>query len=182
MSDPGAHLDSSLLLACRALARAMDRFDESAAAVLGLGRSDLRALNLLEHGPLGASVLAWRLGLTRPAVTALIDRLAAAGYVARVAVPGDRRVTAVELQPATWKAFARVYRPLGEQVWAATVDLPDRDRRAVVAVMSSMTSAFDDVRDRLVDGARPGATAERPPLAGGGVRGGGPGGRPSGRG
>jgi DNA-binding MarR family transcriptional regulator len=149
MSESDAHLDSPLLLACRDLARAMDQFDEAACAVLGLGRSDLRALNLLEHGPLGASVLAQRLGLSRPAVTALIDRLADAGYVVRVAVPGDRRVTGVELQPATWKAFAQVYRPLGERVWAATADLTPGDRQAVVDAMTTVTSAFDDVRARI---------------------------------
>ncbi len=146
MSEPDAHLVSPLLLACRVLARAMDRFDEAACAALGLGRSDLRALNLLEHGPLGASALAAQLGLTRPAVTALIDRLAAAGYVARVAVPGDRRATAIELRPATWQAFARVYRPLGERVWAATADLSPAERQVVAAAMATMTGAFDDVR------------------------------------
>jgi DNA-binding MarR family transcriptional regulator len=152
MSGTEAHLDSPLLLACRDLARAMDRFDEAACAALGLGRSDLRALNLLEHGPLGASVLARRLGLTRPAVTALIDRLADAGYVERVAVPGDRRATAVELQPATWKAFAQVYRPLGEQVWAATSNLAEPEREAVAAAMTTMTGVFDDARDRISAG------------------------------
>jgi DNA-binding MarR family transcriptional regulator len=146
MTGPDAHLDSPLLLACRDLARAMDRFDEAAAAALGLGRSDLRALNLLEHGPLGASELARRLGLTRPAVTALTDRLADAGYVARVAVPGDRRATAVELRPATWAAFARVYRPLGEQVWAATGDLTAGERQVVAAAMSTVAAAFDEAR------------------------------------
>ena len=153
MSGSGAHLDSPLLLACRDLARAMDQFDEAAAAVLGLGRSDLRALNLLEHGPLGASVLAQRLGLTRPAVTALIDRLAGAGYVVRVAVSGDRRATAVELQPATWKAFAQVYRPLGEQVWAATTDLTAAERQTVVEAMTTISAAFDDVRAQIAPAA-----------------------------
>lgn len=149
MPESAAHLDSPLLLACRDLARAMDRFDEAACVRLGLGRSDLRALNLLEHGPLGASVLARGLGLTRPAVTALIDRLVEAGYVVRVAVPGDRRATGVELQPATWKAFAQVYRPLGEQVWAATTDLSPGEQQAVVDAMTAMTTAFDDVRARM---------------------------------
>lgn len=153
MSGSDAHLDSPLLLACRGLARAMDQFDDAAAAALGLGRSDLRALNLLEHGPLGASVLAQRLGLTRSAVTALIDRLAGAGYVVRVAVPGDRRATAVELQPATWSAFARVYRPLGEQVWAATNELTVAERQAVVDAMTVMTGAFDHVRARIAPAA-----------------------------
>jgi DNA-binding MarR family transcriptional regulator len=153
MSGSDAHLDGPLLLACRDLARAMDRFDEAACVLLGLGRSDLRALNLLEHGPLGASVLARRLGLTRPAVTALIDRLAGAGYVARVPVPGDRRATGVELQPATWAALAQVYRPLGERVWAATADLTPGERRTVVAAMSAVTDAFDDVRAAITPAA-----------------------------
>ena len=150
MPGSDAHLDGPLLRACRDLARAMDLFDEAACAALGLGRSDLRALNLLEHGPLGASALARQLGLTRPAVTALIDRLVAAGYVARVPVPGDRRATGVELQPATWAAFARVYRPLGERVWAATAGLTDADRQVAVATMTAMVDAFHDVRAGLV--------------------------------
>lgn len=149
MSGSDSQPPISLLDACRELARAMDRFDETACAVLGLGRSDLRALNLLEHGPLGASALADQLGLTRPAVTALIDRLADAGYAARVSVPGDRRATGIELQPATWKAFARVYRPLGERVSAATAEMADRDRTAALAAMTAMITAFHDVRDEL---------------------------------
>lgn len=149
MPDDDAHLDSPLLLACRDLARAMDRFDEAACGALGLGRSDLRALNLLEHGPLGASELARRLGLTRPAVTALVDRLADAGYVVRVPVPGDRRATGVQLQPATWAAFARVYRPLGERVWAAAADLSEPERQVVVDTMSAMVGAFHEVRGQL---------------------------------
>jgi DNA-binding MarR family transcriptional regulator len=149
MSDDDARVDTPLLLACRDLARAMDLFDEAACAVLGLGRSDLRALNLLEHGPLGPSVLAQRLGLSRPAVTALVDRLAGAGYVARVPVAGDRRATAVELRPATWRAFARVYRPLGERVRAATAGLTPAERAAVVGAMRTMSGAFDDVRAAL---------------------------------
>ena len=58
MNDATVHLDDPVLLACRELGRAMDLFDEAACGHLGLGRSDLRALNLLEHGPVGASALA----------------------------------------------------------------------------------------------------------------------------
>lgn len=155
MSGPGSQPPVSLLDACRELARAMDEFDEAACAALGLGRSDLRALNLLEHGPLGASALAHQLGLTRPAVTALIDRLADAGYAARVPVPGDRRATGIELQPATWKAFARVYRPLGQRVSAATGELSQRDRKAVLSAMTAMIAAFRAVRLELPPTAAP---------------------------
>jgi DNA-binding MarR family transcriptional regulator len=152
MADGGTHLHDPLLSACRDLGRAMDLFDEAAAATLGVGRSDLRALNLLEHGQLGATALAEQLGLTRSAITALIDRLAAAGLVARVAVPGDRRATAVELQPSTWQAFAHVYRPLGERVQAATAPLPARDRSAVATAFAALTAAFGAARSRLTAG------------------------------
>jgi DNA-binding MarR family transcriptional regulator len=152
MSGPPPRADHPLLLACRELARAMDRFDEAAGAALALGRSDLRALNLLEHGPLRASALARELGLTRPAVTALIDRLVGAGFAQRVAVAGDRRATGVELRPATWRAFARVYRPLGEQVLAATAALSEHERQVVVDAMGAITAAFDDVRGSLPPG------------------------------
>ena len=106
------------------IGRAMDLFDEAAAQALRVGRSDLRALNLLEHGPVGATTLADHLGLSRPSVTALVDRLEAAGYVSRVPAPGDRRAVRIELRAATWRAFAEVYRPLGERVHTATEQLP----------------------------------------------------------
>ena len=147
MSDDPTH--APVLLACRELARAMDLFDEAACASLGVGRSDLRALNLLEDGPLRAAELAERLGLTRPAVTALVDRLVAAGLAHRVAVPGDRRATAVALGDATWQAFARVYRPLGERVRTAVEALPPAERAAVGAALDVLTAAFRDARARL---------------------------------
>jgi DNA-binding MarR family transcriptional regulator len=90
-------------------------------------------------------------GLTRPAITALVDRLTAAGLVARVPVPDDRRAIAVELRPGTWQAFAAVYRPLGERVWAATAELSERDRRTLTRTVSTMVKAFDEARAGLVD-------------------------------
>ncbi len=176
MSGTDAHPDDPVLLACRELGRAMDLFDEAACARLDLGRSDLRALNLLEHGPVGASALADQLGLTRSAVTALIDRLVHAGFVARAAVPGDRRATAVELMPATWQAFAEVYRPLGKRVAAAVAALPEPERHALLTALRSMRATFDEARRQLggatdPDGPPTGASpAARTTAAGGTAR------------
>lgn len=144
MTDPGVDENDPLLLACRSLSRAMDGFDESAATILGVARRDLQAMNLLEHGPLTPSVLAKRLGLTRSAVTALVDRLVDAGYARRVSVPGDRRSSAVELESATWRAFARVYRPLGERVAAATAQLSPAHRRVVTTALLEIAAAFQE--------------------------------------
>ncbi len=159
MTVPATHPDDPLLLACRAIGRAMDLFDEAACRVLGVGRSDLRALNLLEHGPLTAAVIADRLTLTRPAVTALVDRLERAGYVARTPDSRDRRVTQIVLRPATWQAFAGVYRPLGQRVAATTADLTTAERNRVIAALERMTGAFDEARHRLAHDADDGRAA-----------------------
>lgn len=147
MSEANPH--DPLLVACRELARAMDLFDEAAGQRLGIGRSDLRALNLLEDGPLSAAVLADRLGLQRGSVTTLVDRLERAGLVRRSPDPDDRRGVRVVLRPATWRAFAKVYRPLGQQVWTATTALDERDRTVVVQALQLMVGAFDDARTQL---------------------------------
>ena len=143
---------ADLLTACRELARAVDGFEEAACAALGVGRSDLRALNLLEHGPLGPSAIADALGLSRGAVTALLDRLEAAGYVSRAPAPGSRRAVLVHLQPGTWAAFARVYRPLGERVRSVGEGLPDDERRVAAAVLHTLAGTFDTVRGELSAG------------------------------
>lgn len=155
MSEPAPPPDGPLLLACQELARAMDEFDDAACGALGLGRSDLRALNLLEHGPLGPSELARRLGLTRSAVTALTDRLATAGWVVRTTVSNDRRASAIELTPDTWHDLARVYRPLGEHVQQLDADLTDQQRDTLVGAIARIAEIFDAVRNRLRDAPPP---------------------------
>jgi DNA-binding MarR family transcriptional regulator len=127
----------------------MDLFDEQACRHLGVGRNDLRALNLLEDGPLAAGVLAERLSVTRAAVTALVDRLARDGYVERIPAPEDRRTVLVRLRPETWAAFAGVYRPLGEQVQHSTRRLDEGRRQAVVEALELMAVAFEDGRAAL---------------------------------
>lgn len=151
MSDVhgGTPPDDPLLLACRDLSHAMDLFDEAAARALGIGRNDLRALNLLEHGPLAAATLADRLGLTRAAVTALVDRLEAGQLVARTPAPGNRRSVLVELRPPTWRAFASVYRPLGQHVASRVAALPAADRVALTASLHTLTDAFAEARATL---------------------------------
>lgn len=151
MSDDAPHPDHPVLLACRALARAMDLFDEAACRTLGVGRSDLRALNLLEHGPLSPATIADELHLSRSSVTTLLDRLVRAGYVERTEAPGDRRSVRVALRPETFRAFAEVYRPLGIRVHATVRSLDPPTRAAVVDGLEAMTAAFHEALPRPGD-------------------------------
>jgi DNA-binding MarR family transcriptional regulator len=57
----------------------------------------LGTLSTLSAGPLRISALAEREGTTQPGMTALVNRLAASGYVRRIADPTDGRATLVQL-------------------------------------------------------------------------------------
>lgn len=144
-------MDSSqVVVACRRLSGAMDAFDAAAAGTLGVNRNDLRALNLLENGPLSQAFIALALRITRPSVTALVDRLEAAGLVRRVADLRDRRSTLVELLPATWQAFDRVYRPVGANVNQLADGWDEHQRRAVTQALLDLSTIFDQAVTRLM--------------------------------
>jgi DNA-binding MarR family transcriptional regulator len=79
---------------------ATDRFDAAVADALGVNRTDMHCLDVLEReGRVSAGRLAEATGLTSGAMTTAIDRLERAGFVRRVPDPDDRRRVLVELAP-----------------------------------------------------------------------------------
>ena len=81
---------------------ATDLFDERVSEFLGINRTDGRCLDIIgQHGRVSAGQLAIEAGLTTGAVTAVIDRLEASGYVQRIRDPLDRRKIWVECTPHT---------------------------------------------------------------------------------
>lgn len=121
----------------------MDAFETAAARRLGLNRNDLRALNLLEHGPVSQAAIADFLRLTRPSVTTMVDRLELAGLVRRNRTGPDRRVTTIELLPSTWQAFAQVYQPLGAQVRELAASWSAEQQGLVAAALSDLSTIFE---------------------------------------
>lgn len=138
-----------MMVAVRQLGVAIDRYDEAASRALGIGRSDLRALNLLEQGAMTAGDIGAALDLTSGSVTALLNRLAAADYVRRAAAPGDRRVVRVELEPSVYAAFARVYTPCGRAVAQVSGALTARARDIVVQAILDAAAAIEATRGTL---------------------------------
>lgn len=132
-----------LLIAAKRFIQASDLCEERVADRLGVGRSDLRAINLLEEGPIPQGALARRLGLTPPTVTALIDRLVADGFVKRSPHPTDRRITLVALLPSAWGRLAAVYRPIGHSVLAAADQLSAREQHHLTTVLHQWADAMD---------------------------------------
>jgi DNA-binding MarR family transcriptional regulator len=87
-----ASMIRGIIAALRAIDADMERVDELAAARLGINLTDFRCLDLLSRGePITPGQLASESGLTTGAVTALIDRLEASGYVRRARDEEDRR-------------------------------------------------------------------------------------------
>jgi DNA-binding MarR family transcriptional regulator len=89
---------------------ATDRFDDSVADALGINRTDMRCIDILEsEGPLPAGRLAESAGLSTGAMTTALDRLEAAGYARRVRDGADRRRVMVEVTPNVAKLTMRYY-------------------------------------------------------------------------
>ncbi|MBS1677830.1 MAG: MarR family transcriptional regulator [Actinobacteria bacterium] len=111
-----AELIGELFTAVRANQLATDKMDDAAARGMGVNRTDSRALDIIERlGPVTAGRLAADAGLTSGAVTAVIDRLAAKGYVRRVADPDDRRRVLIEKTTKLEAVSERFYGPLAER-------------------------------------------------------------------
>jgi DNA-binding MarR family transcriptional regulator len=123
--------------AARALALAA-RSLERAAAASDLTLAQFRILALVAAGDERSSLLADRLAVAKPTITAVVDGLVERGFVAREAVAGDRRSIRVALTPAgevalrgaedeMGAALGRIFEHAGDAdaLLAALLDLDD---------------------------------------------------------
>jgi DNA-binding MarR family transcriptional regulator len=112
MSRHKREVFEELIAEVRASQSATERFDQAVADALGVNRTDMRALDVLQqNGAVSAGELAERTGLTTGAMTTALDRLERAGYARRVRDSADRRRVLVE---ATAKASTDAGRFYGE--------------------------------------------------------------------
>ena len=127
-------LMGQLIYAARANEAAIDRFDALAAETLDINRTDARCLDILDNE--GGSITAGRLaelsGLTTAAITAVIDRLEAKGYVQRVRDESDRRRVLVEATPLLRSRSAAIWGPLAEEGGRELARRTTAEMRAVI--------------------------------------------------
>jgi DNA-binding MarR family transcriptional regulator len=117
---------------------------------VGLHPTDLQCVSVLELlGPTTASMLAGRIGLTTGAMTAVIDRLEAAGFVRRERPARDRRRVLVHAIPARMKAVAALYRPLRRRLAAISASFSDEDLATVLAHLQKTLEACAQHVNRL---------------------------------
>jgi DNA-binding MarR family transcriptional regulator len=96
----------------RAYQTSNDNFDQAIADRVGMNRTDMRCLDLVDQaGGMTAGELARAAGLTTGAVTAVIDRLERAGMARRVADAADRRRVRIEVTPKLWEVTGALMGP-----------------------------------------------------------------------
>ena len=131
--DKKQDLVDELLHLARAHEAANDAFDEVAREKLGINRTDLRCLNIVDNsGPMTAGRLAELSGLTTAAVTSVLDRLERAGYARRVRDQPDRRQVMVELTPLLAERATPIWGPLGEEARSTLSRMSAEELRALI--------------------------------------------------
>src|SRR5919109_5681063 len=126
-------LADELIHLARAHEAANDAFDEVAREKLGINRTDLRCLNIVDnHGPMTAGRLAELSGLTTAAVTSVLDRLERAGYARRTRDQEDRRQVMVEVTPLLAERATPIWGPLGDEARSALARMPVEELQALI--------------------------------------------------
>lgn len=123
---------------------ATDLFDDAVAAKLGLNRTDFRCLDILDqHAPMTAGALAEASRLSTGAVTFVIDRMEAAGFVRRRRDDTDRRRVLVDLVPAARKRALELHMPMVMDAKASLSDFTDDEVALVCRFLRVSTEVFE---------------------------------------
>lgn len=110
-----AQLFAEIGEAARIAQNATDAMDEAVAELLGVNRTDAMCLDIVDRlGTVSAGRLAQESRLTTGAVTAVLDRLEAAGHVRRLADPNDRRRVLVEITEEARRLGHEAYAPIAQ--------------------------------------------------------------------
>lgn len=137
----------------RQLATKTVLFHAALAARLGLSATDLKCLDLLRDAPtpLTASDLVACTGLTGGAITGVVDRLEAGGFVRRVRDIDDRRRWELHPIEASRQAVLDHFAPLRESIAAICDGYGDADLDVIAAFLTQLGAAMDDAATRLRD-------------------------------
>lgn len=139
------------------LQAAYDDRDRAAAQYLGVGRTDLRCLDLITRGgPQTASELGGKLHLTRGSMTTLIDRLERAGYVQRQEDPSHGKRKLIVPTQRLADAITPVVQARQAAGSRELEDLPAADLRVILRFLRTTLAGQDAVRQAVLSLGSPG--------------------------
>ncbi|PTT22586.1 hypothetical protein DBR36_01565 [Microbacterium sp. HMWF026] len=131
--------------------------ERAALSSLGIGPNDAKVLRfLLQRGPddepVTPRMLASMLGISSAATTALIDRLAEAGWVEREPYPGDRRSIVVREKIDPDSPARRILSVRRASAVAAAARLGPAERRIVADFLDDIARGErEDIDELAVD-------------------------------
>lgn len=129
---------------------ARDRMRAALAHRAGISETDLDALEHLEaDGPLTQRQLGERLSITSGAVTMLIDRLEAAGWVRRGPHPTDRRYVLLTLTPEAEKDVPAGLVVFHDRIRSIANGVPVEHRQALCAFLEAAAEAASSAAEEL---------------------------------
>jgi DNA-binding MarR family transcriptional regulator len=115
------------------------------ADAVGLHQTDQECIDLLDWtGPLTAGEIGAHLGLSSGAVTGLVDRLEAGGWVRRERDPRDRRRVIVHLSGERGAELWHLYAPLAVAIEEYRDRLALRDLQVVVEFLEFANETMAD--------------------------------------
>lgn len=118
----------------------------------GLTVTQLRLLSFLsETGGLSNADLAERLYVTRPSVSALLERLERGGFIRREISPNDRRGICIFLEDRGRAALSSIRTEISEFGAALLEDLSNADLKEIVAALDKLVAAGAAKRARDLD-------------------------------
>jgi DNA-binding MarR family transcriptional regulator len=114
----------------------------------GMSLTSAATLNTLEHsGPCRLTALAATEGVSQPAMTQLVSRLAEAGLVTRCADPADGRVVQVQISDAGREFVSRRREIRTERLSRLYSQLSNADQDALAAALPAMHALVRLPRD-----------------------------------
>jgi DNA-binding MarR family transcriptional regulator len=151
-APPRVRIARALADAVRRHSTATVLFHAAIAERLGLNPTDHKAADLImQRGPLSAGELAALTGLSTGAVTGIIDRLEAAGWVRRTRDPSDRRrvLVSLGLSGERMRRVAAVFQPVGGALDALLERYTDAQLRTVLDFVERSRALVEQEAVRL---------------------------------
>jgi len=144
VSDPISPLEAHLGYWLRVASNHVDQQLARALGAHGVTPAEWVVMRALyDAGPVAPSVLAGRIGLTRGAVTKLVDRLRAKALVVRAHGPGDRRYQIIALTGAGAKLVPALAQLVDESDSAAFGAIPAETRATIEAALRRIVAPAD---------------------------------------
>lgn len=141
-STSQAQAVSIALTTSRQLHSATEELLDAAAERYGINRNDLRCLEILEReGPTQPAKLAEASGLSRAAITKVLDRLERAGYITRSGDRDDRRTHQVRTSAHQARQRHEIWEPVLAAARAALNDHDVAELQMLAAALSRLADA-----------------------------------------